>query len=496
MVAIDVADDVHAPDLARRALLEQRLVVNATGPATIRLEPPLVVSEEQIDEALRAGSERWRDDRARVPARPRTRDPRRGWPTRSPSTSRSPMAVRARPTACSTTRLTACCTRPACSAARESGQLALIDRDSGDVSVRRRMAPPTKPLLPSELEPGPLRDALVPVVDVRALLPLVRVQMRERPLTCSTTNARRRADDARGAGAGRRARPAQAAARAAAARRRCAATRGARPGPARARARARLPAPADQPLRRRGGSRRRASDPGGIASKIDVPLLLDAAIRRAPRRGCCGDCSRSSRPTSRARSPTSTREFLHDFRVSVRRSRSVQRELKGVFRPTRSPASAPSSVGFSRSPAIARPRRLRARVRRDASDRAGGDARRPRPAAGRCSRAAASRPARAMARRAALRTRATSLLVRWSSFLDGLGRASRRRPPRRGAADRRASPASGSARSIGGWSRWARRSTTRARPRTTTSCARRARSFATCSSCSAPRCTRPTSSSR
>jgi acetylornithine/succinyldiaminopimelate/putrescine aminotransferase len=27
-------------------------VVNATGPATIRFEPPLIVSEEEIDEAL------------------------------------------------------------------------------------------------------------------------------------------------------------------------------------------------------------------------------------------------------------------------------------------------------------------------------------------------------------------------------------------------------------------------------------------------------------
>jgi acetylornithine/N-succinyldiaminopimelate aminotransferase len=52
MLAIDVADDQSAPDLARRALLEQRLVVNATGPGTIRLEPPLIVSEDEIDEAL------------------------------------------------------------------------------------------------------------------------------------------------------------------------------------------------------------------------------------------------------------------------------------------------------------------------------------------------------------------------------------------------------------------------------------------------------------
>ena len=52
MVGIDLADGVSAPDLARRALLEQRLVVNATGPATIRFEPPLIVTESEIDEAL------------------------------------------------------------------------------------------------------------------------------------------------------------------------------------------------------------------------------------------------------------------------------------------------------------------------------------------------------------------------------------------------------------------------------------------------------------
>jgi predicted acetylornithine/succinylornithine family transaminase len=42
-----------APALARRLLLEQRLVVNATGPDTVRLLPPLTVSEDEIDEALR-----------------------------------------------------------------------------------------------------------------------------------------------------------------------------------------------------------------------------------------------------------------------------------------------------------------------------------------------------------------------------------------------------------------------------------------------------------
>jgi predicted acetylornithine/succinylornithine family transaminase len=52
MLAIDLEPGISAPELARRALLEQHLVVNATGPGTIRFEPPLIISEEEIDEAL------------------------------------------------------------------------------------------------------------------------------------------------------------------------------------------------------------------------------------------------------------------------------------------------------------------------------------------------------------------------------------------------------------------------------------------------------------
>jgi acetylornithine/N-succinyldiaminopimelate aminotransferase len=50
MLAFACAD---GPGLARRLLLEQRLVVNATGPDTVRLLPPLTVSAEEIDEAVR-----------------------------------------------------------------------------------------------------------------------------------------------------------------------------------------------------------------------------------------------------------------------------------------------------------------------------------------------------------------------------------------------------------------------------------------------------------
>jgi predicted acetylornithine/succinylornithine family transaminase len=45
--------DVPAPEAMRRALLEQRLVTNATGPTSLRLLPPLTVTAAEIDEALR-----------------------------------------------------------------------------------------------------------------------------------------------------------------------------------------------------------------------------------------------------------------------------------------------------------------------------------------------------------------------------------------------------------------------------------------------------------
>jgi predicted acetylornithine/succinylornithine family transaminase len=44
--------DVSAPELVRRALFEQRLVLNATGPTTLRLLPPLNVGEAEVGEAL------------------------------------------------------------------------------------------------------------------------------------------------------------------------------------------------------------------------------------------------------------------------------------------------------------------------------------------------------------------------------------------------------------------------------------------------------------
>jgi predicted acetylornithine/succinylornithine family transaminase len=44
--------DVPAAAVAREALLAQRLVVNATGPTTLRLLPPLTIGEDDVDEGL------------------------------------------------------------------------------------------------------------------------------------------------------------------------------------------------------------------------------------------------------------------------------------------------------------------------------------------------------------------------------------------------------------------------------------------------------------
>ena len=48
-----LAFDAPRAPVARRLLLELRLVVNATGPTTVRLLPPLTVSEHEIDETVR-----------------------------------------------------------------------------------------------------------------------------------------------------------------------------------------------------------------------------------------------------------------------------------------------------------------------------------------------------------------------------------------------------------------------------------------------------------
>jgi predicted acetylornithine/succinylornithine family transaminase len=51
MLAFDL-ENGGAPELVERALLRERFVLNATGPATVRLLPPLIVSDAEVDDAL------------------------------------------------------------------------------------------------------------------------------------------------------------------------------------------------------------------------------------------------------------------------------------------------------------------------------------------------------------------------------------------------------------------------------------------------------------
>ncbi|HEV3229074.1 MAG TPA: acetylornithine/succinylornithine family transaminase [Solirubrobacteraceae bacterium] len=50
MLAAEI--DVDARDVVARALLEQRLVINAPAPGTVRLLPPLIISQEELDEGV------------------------------------------------------------------------------------------------------------------------------------------------------------------------------------------------------------------------------------------------------------------------------------------------------------------------------------------------------------------------------------------------------------------------------------------------------------
>ncbi len=50
MVAAEV--DADAPGVVRRALLDQRLVLNATGPTSVRFLPPLVITPDEVDDGV------------------------------------------------------------------------------------------------------------------------------------------------------------------------------------------------------------------------------------------------------------------------------------------------------------------------------------------------------------------------------------------------------------------------------------------------------------
>jgi CHAD domain-containing protein len=191
------------------------------------------------------------------------------------------------------------------------------------------MAQPTQPLLVSDLGPGRLRDALAPVIELRALLALVHVHTRARALSVldseRKTVVRMSLDEPAVVASVSRHIPLRPRLRLTAVRgyaeelegvvHELTDTLGFRP--------------ADQPLvdeavRAAGGV------PGGISSKVELAL---APTQRAD--AAAGAVLRALLEVMQANLEGTIAgidsEFLHDFRVSVRRSRSVQREFKKVF---------------------------------------------------------------------------------------------------------------------------------------------------------------------
>jgi CHAD domain-containing protein len=213
----------------------------------------------------------------------------------------------------------------------EDGTLSLVERESGLVCASLRTPPPRMPVFAADLESGPLRDLLRELTDLRALLPLVQIHARERRMAVldgeQKTVVRLALEEASLDG----------------------------PGGVRSPLRPRLRItpvrgyekelravqhaleyelgfkPAEEPLvdeavRVAGGV------PGGFPSKIDVPLRAEeradiaaAAILRALLEVIEANMDGTVEDLDS--------EFLHDLRVSVRRSRAVQRELRGVFPP-------------------------------------------------------------------------------------------------------------------------------------------------------------------
>ncbi|HEY5316735.1 MAG TPA: CHAD domain-containing protein [Solirubrobacteraceae bacterium] len=213
----------------------------------------------------------------------------------------------------------------------ESGRSALVSIDGGVEQAASPTPDPPERVFVAELEPGALRDALSAVVEVRALLPLVRIHGLQRAFGVldggAKTVVRLVLDE-----------PAVVASRsrrlALAPRIRISAVRGYDRELTRVRAtllddlecRSVERSELDEALLATGAT------PGGVSSKVDVALARDersdVAVASILRR--LAEVMEANLPGTIADVDP---EFLHDYRVAVRRSRAVMRELRRVFPP-------------------------------------------------------------------------------------------------------------------------------------------------------------------
>jgi CHAD domain-containing protein len=210
----------------------------------------------------------------------------------------------------------------------ELGRLSLVDQASGAERAVLTTAEPSAPFTADELEPGPLRDALGDVTEVRALLTVAEVDCRTRRIDLlderDKTVARVLLEE-----------PALASGKALRPRARLAGLRGYDEALERVRGLLQrelgfTPATAslvDEAVLASGGL------PGGRSAKIRVTLdpgqRADSAatiVLRALLEVIEANLDGTARDIDI--------EFLHDLRVSVRRSRTVLRQLKHVFPPS------------------------------------------------------------------------------------------------------------------------------------------------------------------
>ncbi|CAN5166754.1 CHAD domain-containing protein [soil metagenome] len=211
-----------------------------------------------------------------------------------------------------------------------SGRLVLADRAGYSRSAADCSTAPTR-LFASELSPGPLRDLLEPVVKARALTPIARVRGRLHPLHVlddeAKTVVKLLVEEVSVAGKGRsrlQLRP----------RIRVLPVRGYEKAIVRVRhtleAELNLPDAAvslqDEAVSAAGGT------PGGISSKLDLVLSSAERADRATAAALAGPLATMNATLPGTLDDVDT-EFLHDLRVAVRRTRSLQRQLKSVFPP-------------------------------------------------------------------------------------------------------------------------------------------------------------------
>jgi CHAD domain-containing protein len=213
----------------------------------------------------------------------------------------------------------------------EESRLELVPLGSELATAVADCPEPTGPLAAEQLPAGRLRDQLVAVIDVRALLPSARIRIELESATVldelKKTVARLTLEAPELVSATGRRKPLSA-------RVRLGGVRGYDAELARLDEllRASLPLEPAQRTLQDEAVLAAGGVPEGVGSKLDVRLSpgqrADAAAVTVLRRLL--EIMDANRPGTLADTDT---EFLHDYRVSIRRTRAVQRELKRVFPP-------------------------------------------------------------------------------------------------------------------------------------------------------------------